>query len=54
MRFTWLTYRRAIRRSFNREYALFCGGIETTAAWRKQMRHTWALEKRRFRERAGL
>lgn len=50
MRFTWLTYRIAIRRSFKREYELFCGGISTTHAWATQMRHTRALEKRRIRE----
>ena len=49
MRFTWLTYRIAIRRSFKAEYELFCDG--TTRAWYKQMRLTNALKQRRARER---
>lgn len=51
MKFTWLTYRVAIRRSFNREYKLFSGGMSTTSAWIKQMQHTRSLERRRVRER---
>jgi|GEM_PF-5784063 len=50
MRFTKRTYREAIRRSFNREYQLFRGGIETTPAWARQMRHTAAIRRRRLRE----
>jgi len=51
MRFTWLTYRLAIRRSFNREFAEFSGGMNTTSRWRKQMTHTRRLRARQIRER---
>jgi hypothetical protein len=50
MKFTKRTYRRAIRRSFNREYELFTGGLSTTSAWIEQMKHTAALERRQLRE----
>jgi hypothetical protein len=50
MRFTWLTYRLAIRRSFKKEYELFCGGIKTARAWIKQKDHTNALKMRQVRE----
>jgi hypothetical protein len=50
VRFTRRTYREAIRRSFNREYELFRGGIQTTSAWYRQMNHTRALRRRQTRE----
>lgn len=53
MKFTWLTYRVAIRRSFKREFAEFSGGINTTSRWFKQMHHTKALRARQAREREG-
>lgn len=48
MRFTWPTYRLAIRRSFKREYQAFC---DHTAAfrrpdqWIKHLHHTQALPR---------
>lgn len=50
MRFTRRTYRKAIKRSFDREFAEFSGGMNTTARWYRQMQHTRALRRRQMRE----
>lgn len=53
VRFTWLTYRVAIRRAFNQEYQAFC---DHTAAfrgpdpWIRAMWLTTAIKKRQIRE----
>lgn len=53
MRFTWLTYRIAIRRAFRREYQAFS---DHTAAfrgpdpWMRLMHHTNAIRARARRE----
>ena len=52
MRFTWLTYRIAIRRSFAKEYELFSSrDLGSTRAWLKQLRQTSALKARKVKER---
>ncbi len=54
MRFTWLTYRVAIRRSFKREYQAFCdhnAAFRGPDPWIKQLQHTNNLRRRRTRER---
>lgn len=56
MRFTWLTYQLAIRRSFKRECKAFndhSRAVRGPDPWRKQMKHTWALEARQERERGN-
>jgi hypothetical protein len=50
VRFTRRTYRKAIKRSFDREFGLFSGGTNTTSRWYRQMQHTRALRHRQMRE----
>lgn len=50
MKFTRRTYRKAVSRSFNREYKLFCGGFPMIHPWVRQMEHTAALRRRAMRE----
>jgi hypothetical protein len=47
MRFTRRTYRKAIRRSLDREYHLFAW---YDPRWHDQLRHTRALQNRARRE----
>lgn len=50
MNFTRRTYRKAIQRSFEKEFAEFSGGLNTITRWYKQMQHTAALRRRQMRE----
>jgi len=50
MKFTRRTYRRAINRSFNKEYEFFRGGFSMIKPWVRQMEHTAALRRRQLRE----
>lgn len=54
MRFTWLTYRAAIRRAFRREYQAFQDHsrlVRGPDPWYRLMRHTNAIRVRESRER---
>ena len=50
MKFTRRTYRKAISRSFNKEYELFSAGFSMIGPWVRQMEHTAALRRRKMRE----
>jgi hypothetical protein len=50
VRFTWLTYHFAIKRSFKAEFEAFSGGLGTTREWRRLMRNTLLLKRRAHRE----
>ena len=54
MRFTWLTYRVALRRQFRREYDAFCdhhGALRGPHVWFKELRFGRLLRARMRRER---